>query len=72
VTVTYNVGSPYLLEETHVYAGTTMFPKVKQGKNTVFTVAPGLYTNNGPFDGSQVYVIAHAVVGIPDPNFGPA
>lgn len=71
VTVTYNVGAPYLLDETHVYAGTTPFPQVKRGKSVVYTIAPGQYTNNSPFNGSPVYVIAHAVVGIPDPNFGP-
>jgi hypothetical protein len=68
VTVTYNVDAPYLLDETHVYAGYDMFPKDRKGNSTV---APGQYTNNSPFDGSQVYVIAHAVVGIPDPDFGP-
>jgi hypothetical protein len=69
VTVTYNVGAPYLLEETHVYAGYDKFPKDKKGK---LTVAPGAYSNFSPFDGTrEVYVIAHAVVGIPDPNFGP-
>jgi hypothetical protein len=68
VTVTYNVVSPYTLEETHVYAGYDMFPTNRQGRETV---APGQYTNNSPFDGSQIYVIAHAVVGIPDPDFGP-
>jgi len=68
VTVTYNVGAPYLLEETHVYAGYNMFPKDRKGKPTV---APGAYSNGSPFNGDPVYVIAHAVVGIPDPNFGP-
>jgi hypothetical protein len=71
VTVTYNVAFPYTLEETHVYAGTTKFPQVKQGKKTVDTVAPGQYYNAGPFTNGTVYVIAHAKVGIPDPNFGP-
>jgi hypothetical protein len=71
VTVNYNVAFPYALEETHVYAGTTMFPQVKQGKKWVSTVAPGQYYNASPFGGGTVYVIAHAVVGIPDPNFGP-
>lgn len=71
VTVTYNVSSPYVLVETHVYAGTTMFPQVKVGKKFVDTVSPGQYYNAGPFNGGPVYVIAHAVVGIPDPNFGP-
>lgn len=66
VNVDYNVDSPNSLEETHVYAGYNMFP-LRKGKQTV---APGQYTNEGPFDG-KVYVIAHAVVGIPDPNFGP-
>jgi hypothetical protein len=68
LTVTYNVGAPYLLEETHVYAGYDMFPKDRKG---IPTVAPGVYSNASPFDGRDVYVIAHAVVGIPDPNFGP-
>jgi hypothetical protein len=63
VTVTYEVDPPYLLDETHVYAGYDMFPPGG--------IAPGLYENYGPFDGSQVYVIAHAVVGMPDPDFGP-
>lgn len=69
VTVDYNVDSPYLLKETHEYAGETMFPKVKVGKNFVYTVAPGKYSNSGPFSG-PVFVIAHAVVGLPDPSFG--
>ena len=68
VTVNYNVAAPYILAEKHVYAGYEMFPKDRRGN---FTVAPGLYTNASPFNGSQVWVIAHAVVGIPDPNFGP-
>ena len=71
VTVIYNVAAPHSLEETHVYAGTTKFPQVKQGKKTVSTVAPGRYYNASPFGGGTVYVIAHAVVGIPDPSFGP-
>jgi hypothetical protein len=45
-----------------------MFPADKRGRPTV---APGQYYNASPFDGSEVYVIAHAVVGIPDPDFGP-
>lgn len=68
VTVTYNVDPPYILEETHVYADYDMFPKDRRGR---LTIAPGQYYNASPFDGSQVYVIAHAVVGIPDPEFGP-
>jgi hypothetical protein len=68
VAVTYNVSAPYLLDETHVYADYDLFPADKRGRPTV---APGMYYNAGPFDGSEVYVIAHAVVGIPDPDFGP-
>jgi hypothetical protein len=67
VTVTYNVDAPYILDKTHVYADYGMFPLFKFKE----TVAPGQYYNASPFDGSQVYVIAHAVVGMPDPNFGP-
>jgi hypothetical protein len=45
---------------------------VQVGRKLVPTVAPGQYYNAGPFPaGTQVYVIAHAVVGMPDPNFGP-
>jgi hypothetical protein len=43
-------------------------PTQKNGKPTT---APGQYSNNGPFAGEDVHVIAHAVVGIPDPDFGP-
>jgi hypothetical protein len=68
VTVTYDLDPGFTLEEKHVYAGYDMFPKDRRGN---YTVAPGAYTNASPFDGSQVWVIAHAVVGIPDPNFGP-
>lgn len=68
VDVTYNVEDPYILDETHVYAGYSMFPVDNRGNPTV---APGQYTNNGPFNGSTVYVIVHGVVGIPDPDFGP-
>ena len=72
VTVTFNVDAPYILEETHVYADYDMFPQIRQGRRGwVDTVAPGQYYNDSPFDGSEVYVIAHAVVGIPDPDFGP-
>lgn len=71
VTVTYNVEAHITLESTHVYAGYDMFPQQRRGRSTADTVAPGQYYNDGPFDGSQIYVIAHAVVGMPDPDFGP-
>ena len=64
VNVNYNVAYPYILSETHVYAGYTKFQKF--GKT--WTVAPGQYTNVGGFSG-PIYVIAHAKVGLPDPNF---
>ena len=67
VVVTYNVAFPYIIKETHVYVDTGMFPQL-DGKNTT---APGQYYNASPFGGQLVYVIAHAVVGIPDPDFGP-
>jgi hypothetical protein len=60
----------YILEETHVYAGCTAIPHVKLGKKWVDTVAPGQYTMTCCSD-YPIWVIAHAVVGIPDPNFGP-
>jgi len=68
VTVTYNVAAPYFLESTAVYADIGMFPLLRNGRPTV---APGQYYNASPFEGEQVYVIAHAVVTWPDPNFGP-
>lgn len=71
VTVTYNLDASFILMETHVYAGYSKFPQVSRGRILVYTVAPGQYKNDNPFDGSEVYVIAHAVVGIPDPDFGP-
>jgi hypothetical protein len=75
-TVTYNINSPYTLEQTHLYVGSGMFPLVKQGKdNYVPTVAPGQYPyqedsneflspNQYTITGltGPIYVIAHAVV----------
>ena len=66
VTVNYHLDAPYMLKETHVYAGTTKFPQTQQGRRSVSTVAPGLYYNDSPFDGQEIFVIVHAVVGIPD------
>lgn len=69
VTVNY----PYILMneegevEVHVYVGTYMFPTLPNGKSTV---APGMYGNTGS-SGSvsglsgDIYVIVHAIVGIP-------
>jgi hypothetical protein len=60
VNVTYNVVAPYTLDETHVYAGGGQYP-LNRGTPTV---APGAYYVEGPFGGS-IWVIAHAVVGLP-------
>ncbi|MEM2004642.1 MAG: SdrD B-like domain-containing protein [Zestosphaera sp.] len=71
-----NLVSPYILEndehkeEVHVYVGSNPLPTYKKGRTTVQTVAPGQYPYTGS-EGSvsglsgQVYVIVHAVVGIP-------
>ena len=68
VTVEYTLNSPYyILKETHVYVDVYPFPFNASGPTT----APGQYYNASPFGGELVYVIAHAVVGIPDPAFGP-
>jgi hypothetical protein len=64
VAVEYNLLSPNTLEEYHWYAGSEMVPP-----NGYFAV--GLYGENaGPHTG-EIYVIVHAVVGYPDPDFGP-
>ncbi|MEM2094020.1 MAG: hypothetical protein QXI32_01830 [Candidatus Bathyarchaeia archaeon] len=64
VTVNFDLGSndvaDFTLEEFHVYAGYKLFPTFK-GKPTV---APGQYTVGTGLSG-PIYVIVHAVVGIP-------
>lgn len=60
-TVTYNVSAPNVLTEVHVYVGTDILPT----DNGADTVAPGQYTIATGLDGAPIYVIAHAVVGIP-------
>jgi len=70
VTVTYNVDPYYTVFQEHVYAGSGMFPKMKVGKKWVDTVAPGQYYIEDSLS-SDIYVIAHAKIGYPDPNFGP-
>lgn len=62
VTATPELFGGFIMTEEHFFAGYEMFPRNKQGQ---FTVAPGAYTNEGPFNGSPIYVIYHAVVGIP-------
>jgi hypothetical protein len=65
VGVTYDIFQGFLLGDTHVYSGCTKYPKI----GPKFTVAPGQYTNTGC--ATNAWVIVHALVGIPDPNFGP-
>lgn len=70
--VTFNVDAPYVLMneygdvETHVYAGKDMYPTIMVKGVPKETVAPGQYTiNYSALDGGAIYVILHAVVGIP-------
>lgn len=76
-TVSYDAGLTYefdldpgfLLDGTGaVYAGTEPFPKLRNG---AYTTAPGQYKILSPLSG-PIHVIAHANVGIPDPDFGPS
>ena len=71
VTYAYNISTGYDLQETHFYSGCNKYPKVLLGKKLVDTVAPGAYTNGGIASCASGWAIAHAVVGLPDPNFGP-
>ncbi len=60
---------PMFVKETHVYAGKDKYPVVKVGRRFVETVAPGQYYIEPTLTGN-IHVIFHAVVGVPDPNFG--
>lgn len=67
----YIMDPGFSLKEHHVYAGTKMFPQQARGRNSfVDTTAPGQYSITSPLSG-DIFVIAHGVVGLPDPNFGP-
>ncbi|MFU8861326.1 MAG: hypothetical protein ACNA8K_12990 [Cyclonatronaceae bacterium] len=68
--VQFNIDPDLILKETHVYAGTDMFPQ-GQGRRGGNTTAPGQYYIQDPLTG-DIWVIAHGVVGLPDPDFGPA
>jgi hypothetical protein len=57
VTVTFNILPQYPVFETHVYAGLTQIPPGG--------FSPGQYKIYGPFSGQKIYIIVHAVVGIP-------
>jgi hypothetical protein len=56
VFVTFNIGPPYMLGDTHVYAG---YDQVPPGG-----FSPGQYQIYSPFDGTAIYIIVHAVVGM--------
>jgi hypothetical protein len=67
----YHIEPGFELTEYHIYAGSTMFPQQARGRNGfVNTTAPGQYSILSPLSG-DIYVIAHGVVGLPDPSFGP-
>jgi hypothetical protein len=70
--VTYRMNSGWWLNETHAYAGATMFPQVKQGQKIVDTVSPGQFPLKHSLDhatsdtfttavSGSIYTIAHAV-----------
>ena len=57
VFVTFNIDAPYILDATHVYAG---YDQIPPGG-----FSPGQYQIYGPFNNDAIYIIVHAVVGIP-------
>ena len=75
VEVTYNSNGDYVLKETHVYVGNTMYPQQKRGNRYVNTVAPGQFTSkhdnlDNEWDDShtiydvtgEIWVITHGVM----------
>jgi hypothetical protein len=77
IAVSYDLSVGFVLQETHLYVGTTILPHVQQGNKLVYTVAPGQYpyshenledvvsdsyTIPNNFAGAQIYIVAHAVV----------
>jgi uncharacterized repeat protein (TIGR01451 family) len=57
VSVTFDLDPQYVLGDTHIYAG---YDQIPPGG-----FAPGQWQVYSPFDGSAIYIIVHAVVGIP-------
>jgi uncharacterized repeat protein (TIGR01451 family) len=57
VSVTFNLDPLYILGDTHVYAGLTQTPSGG--------FSPGQWEIESPFNGEAIYIIVHAVVGIP-------
>lgn len=77
ITVSYNLGAGFSLQETHLYIGTEILQVVQQGRKYVQTVAPGqypfshenidgvstdTYEIDNVFAGEDIYVVAHGVV----------
>ncbi|MEJ2597737.1 MAG: hypothetical protein P8Z00_05350 [Anaerolineales bacterium] len=50
VSVTWNIDPLYILGDTHIYAS----------YDPPSTFSPGQWTNEGPFDGSAIYIIVHS------------
>lgn len=57
ITAEYDLIDGYINSETHLYAGSTIYPTKRNGK---YTVAPGQYYVEDNLSG-DIYVIAHAV-----------
>ena len=57
VFVTWHIDSPNILGDTHVYAGLSQVPSGG--------FSPGQWEIESPFGGEAIYIILHAVVGIP-------
>ena len=58
VGATYDLLDGYVIQEEHLYVGSTPYPVKRNGR---YTVAPGQYYVEQPLSG-DVYVIAHSVV----------
>ena len=67
LTYEFHMGAGYTLTKHDVYAGSKMFPTLRNGRSTT---APGQYSIGKNLSG-EIYVIVHGVVGLPNPNFGP-
>ena len=57
VSITWNLDTGVVLDQEHVYAGYDLVPPGG--------FAPGQYEIYGPFNGEPIYIIVHAVVGVP-------
>jgi hypothetical protein len=57
VFVTFNIDPAYILGDTHIYAGLSQIPPGG--------FSPGQWEIEGPFSGEAIYIIVHAVVGVP-------